>query len=453
MGCRALIIGFRWLTILPQTPALDVTALADPLFASTIGRLLVEHYKLWLLSLGLVVLLVAWLPLLLKKLPLSLPILFVGLGMAIFSFTPLAMFSPHPIESPVLIEKATEFIVIISLMGAGLKIGRPLTLPNWSLTLRLLVIVMPLTIAAIAMSGFWIIGLPLASALLLGASLAPTDPVLASDVQIERPEGDDSDEARFALTSEAGLNDALAFPFVYLALLLSVGGFAMATAGQWLWQDVIWRLTVGALTGGAGGWLLGQIIYRLPEDTRLSRTGDGFIALGATLAIYAATEFAHGYGFLAVFVAGLVLRRSSQGDTFNSQLHGFADETERLVMMVLLVLFGGMLTGGELLAGIGWDSVIVAVLVLLVIRPGIGWLALTGVRRPPLERFVIAFFGIRGLGSIYYLAFGLNHGDFPAQGALWSTVGLIVLGSILIHGLTVTPVMRHLNRKFGRSAN
>jgi NhaP-type Na+/H+ or K+/H+ antiporter len=446
-----LIDGFGWTSVVPKTPALDVTAYTDPLFTSVIGEFLLEHYKLWLLAIGIVVLLVAWLPLLLKKLPLSLPIIFVGTGMAIFAYTPLAMFSPHPVESPVMIEKATEFIVIISLMGAGLKIGRPFTWANWAITVRLLAIVMPLTIIAIALSGLWIIGLPLASALLLGACLAPTDPVLAADVQIERPDSDDSDEARFALTSEAGLNDALAFPFVYLAIVAATSGLGLASIGLWVWQDVIWRLALGAIAGAAGGWVLGQIIYRLPNDTRLSRTGDGFIALGATLAIYALTEFVHGYGFLAVFIAGLMLRRSADGDNFNTQLHDFADETERLVMMVLLVLFGGMLTGGELLANVGWESVIVAALVLLVFRPLIGWLALIDVKRHALERFVIAFFGIRGLGSVYYLAFALNHGDFAEQQALWQTVGLIVLGSILIHGLSVTPVMRLLNRTIGRA--
>ncbi len=444
-----MIQTFRQI-IVPKTPDLDVTAFTDPMFTSVVGQFLLEHYKLWLLGIGLVVLLVAWLPLLLKKLPLSLPIIFVGFGMAMFAFTPLGQFSPHPVDSPILIEKATEFIVIISLMGAGLKISRPFSWAGWKITVRLLAVVMPLTIALIALSGFWILGLPLASALLLGACLAPTDPVLASDVQIEEPDGEDSDEARFALTSEAGLNDALAFPFVYLALAASAASLGWSTLGLWAWHDVVWRLSVGALVGTAGGWLLGQIIYRLPQDTRLSRTGDGFIAVGATLAIYALTEFAHGYGFLAVFFAGLILRRSAEGDDFNSELHDFADETERLVMMVLLVLFGGMLTGGELLANIGWSNVLVAALVLLVIRPVIGYLALIDIDRPPLERFVIAFFGIRGLGSVYYLAFGLNHGDFESQNVLWETLGLIVLGSIVLHGLTVTPVMRLLNRRIGK---
>jgi sodium/hydrogen antiporter len=436
--------------IVPKTPDLDITAFTDPLYNSLVGQFMLENYKLWLMCIGLVVLLVAWLPLLLRKLPLSLPIIFVGIGMAIFSFTPLGQFSPHPIESPVLIEKATEFIVIISLMGAGLKIGRPLVWSRWRITARLLLVVMPLTILAIALSGYYILGLSLASALLLGACMAPTDPVLASDVQIERPDSDDEDEARFALTSEAGLNDAFAFPFVYLAIIAATVGLSAGSVGLWLWQDVVWRLGVGGLVGTAGGWLLGLVIYRLPRDTRLSRSGDGFIALGSTLAIYALTEFAHGYGFLAVFVAGVMLRRSCNGHEFNAALHDFADETERLVMMGLLVLFGGMLTSGGLLSQLGWDSVIVAALVLLVIRPAIGWLSLVDLPRHPLERFVIAFFGIRGLGSVYYLAFALNHGDFTQSQLLWETVGLIVLASIILHGLSVTPVMRRLNRSIGK---
>lgn len=436
--------------MIPKSPTLDKTAFTDPLFANVASEMIIDNYKLWLLGVGVVVLMVAWLPLLLKRLPLSLPIIFVATGMALFALTPLGIFSPLPAETPMLIEKATEFIVIISLMGAGLKISRPLTWANWQITVRLLAIVMPLTILAIAVSGYWIIGLPLASAMLLGACLAPTDPVLAADVQIERPDGDDGDEARFALTSEAGLNDALAFPFVYLAIIAATAGLSLQSIGLWVWQDVLWRLVVGGGMGIAGGWLLGQIIYRLPQDTRLSRTGDGFIAVGATLAIYAAAEFAHGYGFLAVFIAGVMLRRSSEGHDFNSELHDFADETERLVMMVLLVFFGGMLTGGGLLESIGWDSVIVAALVLLVIRPVIAWVSLIGIDRHPLERFVIAFFGIRGLGSVYYLAFALNHGDFKQQDVLWQTIGLIVLGSIILHGLSVTPIMRHLNKTIGK---
>ena len=400
-----------------------------------------------LLAVGLLVLLVAWLPLALSRMPLSLPIICVGIGAAIFTFEPLQDHAFHPVETPNLIEKAAELIVIVSLMGAGLKIDRAFGWRNWNITWRMLAIAMPLSIAAFFLMGQALLGLSAAAALLLAAALAPTDPVLASDVQIEHPRTDQDDEARFALTSEAGLNDSLAFPFVHLAIAGSAAGWAAGTWQDWAIDAVLVRLVVGLAAGTAGGWLLGHMIYAVPERGRLSRTGDGFVALGVTLVIYAGTELLHGYGFLAVFVAGLMLRRAARDHDFNDRMHDFADETERLLMMVMLVMFGGMLTAGGLLAAIGWRDLAFAALALFVVRPLAGGLALLGVARPPLERIAIAFFGIRGLGSVYYLAYGINHGAFDEPIRLWGAAGLVILVSILLHGVSVTPVMKRLDRR------
>ena len=405
-----------------------------------------------LLGLGVLILLVAWLPLVLSTLPLSLPIICVGFGAALFTFAPFSRYAIHPAQTPFIAEKATELIVIVSLMGAGLKIGRPLHAPAWRLCWRLLLIAMPLTIAALIVLGHVVLGIGFATALLLAASLAPTDPVLAADVQIQRPGSDADDEVRFALTAEAGLNDAAAFPFVHLAILAAAGGWGAATWTEFALDAVLVRLVVGMAIGIGGGWLLGRIVYGLPEGTRLSRTGDGFVALGATLTVYALTELAHGYGFLAVFVAGLMLRRASQQHDFNDRLHDFADETERLLMMVLLVMFGGMLTAGGLLAFVRLSDVIFAGAALFVVRPIAGWLALSGAAIDPVERMVVAFFGIRGLGSVFYFAYGINHGRFEDPIQLWGALGLIVLISILLHGITVTPAMRLLDRRRARQA-
>jgi sodium/hydrogen antiporter len=405
---------------------------------------IVRFYVPILLSVGGLILLVAWLPLILKKLPLSLPILCVGIGMAVFSWTIFADYAPHPAKTPVLVEKAAELIVIVSLMGAGLKIDRALGWRRWNLTWRLLGVAMPLTIVALALVGQALLGLGVATALLLAASLAPTDPVLASDVQIEHPKSDQDDEARFALTSEAGLNDSLAFPFIHLAIALSLAGAGGSTLLQWAWNAVVLKLSIGLVCGIALGWVLGWITYHVPR-TQLSRTGDGFVALGATLSIYALTELAHGYGFLAVFLAGLMLRRAARDHDFNDRMHDFADEVERLLMMVLLVFFGGMLVSGGLLANLGWREAAFAALAIFVIRPLVGWVSLIGTERPNLERFVIAFFGIRGLGSVYYLAYGVNHGRFEYEVSIWSTLGLVILASILLHGISVTPIMRRLD--------
>ena len=404
-----------------------------------------------LLGAGLLILLVAWLPLVLKRAPLSLPILCVAVGAAIALWPPIGRLIPDPLETPRVVEKLAELVVIVSLMGAGLKISRPIGLRSWLLTWRLLAIAMTLSIVAFAMLGHVLLGFGWATALLLAAVLAPTDPVLASDVQIGDPQSDQDDEARFALTSEAGLNDSAAFPIVHLAIALATAGFSGAMLQDWAIDSVAIRITVGILAGLGCGYLLGWVIYNVPGKTDLARTGDGFVALGGTLATYGATELLHGYGFVAVFVAGLTLRKISREHDFNQKLHDFADELERLLMMVLLVGFGAMLTGANLLGAIGWRDVAFAAVALLLVRPIAGWIALIGSDRPQGERAVIAVFGIRGLGSIYYLAYGLNHAGFETPARLWGIVGLVVLLSILIHGVTVTPAMRRLDRAQGRT--
>ncbi|NIJ23139.1 NhaP-type Na+/H+ or K+/H+ antiporter [Sphingomonas japonica] len=408
---------------------------------------LLEIYIPILLGFGLLTLMVAWTPMFLRRMPLSLPILCVGIGAGIFSLDRFAPYALHPLEGPQLVERAAELIVIVSLMGAGLKIDRAFNWANWSMTARLLGVAMPISILAFWWTGQALLGLGAATALLLAASLAPTDPVLASDVQIEDPHSSEDDEARFALTSEAGLNDSFAFPFVHLAILAAAGGWGIGVWQEWALDPVLMRLSIGAAVGIAGGWAVGHLIYALPTENKLSHTGDGFVALGVTLAIYAGTELLHGYGFLAVFLAGLMLRRASRNHDFNDRMHDFADETERLLMMVLLFMFGGMLTAGGLFALVGWEEAAFAAIAIFVIRPLAGWIALMGVARPPLERFVVAFFGIRGLGSIYYLAYGLNHASFEQPNRVWGAAGLVILVSILLHGISVTPIMRRLDRQ------
>ncbi len=408
-----------------------------------------EHYYFEIVFVvGAMILVIAWLPIVLKKLPLSLPILCVGIGALLFSVEPFSSWAPHPVKTPTLVERAAELIVIVSLMGAGLKIERAVGWKSWNVTWRLLGIAMPLTIFFVMLLGNQLLGLGLATALLLAGALAPTDPVLAGDVQIEHDENEAEAEAKFALTSEAGLNDALAFPFIHLAIAVAVaGGLSANVLADWVLKDVLWKLSTGLVIGAALGWLVGVAVYRLPEHTRLSKTGDGFIALGVTLVVYTVTEFAHGYGFLAVFVAGLTIRRAAKGHDFNKRLHNFADESERLLMMLLLLMFGGMLAGG-LLREIGWEEMLFAAVMLLVIRPLAGGISLIGVDRPKLELAIIAFFGIRGLGSVYYLSYGFNNATFQSEYSLWGTLGLIIVASILMHGILVTPALNRLHRHY-----
>ena len=397
-------------------------------------------------------LLVSWAPKGLKQLPLSLAMICVGLGFGIFALD-IVGFDPDPRTFDTLTERLTELVVIISLMGAGLKLDRPVSLKGWGPTWRLLAIAMPLTIAATAWLGVTGLGFSLAMALLLGAAMAPTDPVLASDVQTGPPRSGEDNEVRFNLTAEAGLNDALAFPFVNLAILVSLTGAGAVLAGeglgQWLAVDVAWKLIAGGVMGWAVGRAMGWLIFRA-HRRGLSRHADGLVAIGATFIAYAATEMVHGYGFLAVFVCALTIRASERDDDFHEEMHDFAEQIERLLMMLVLVLFGGALANG-LLDALTWTDVGVGLAILFIVRPVAGYLSLAGSPLPRRDRLLLAYLGIRGLGSVYYLAYGLNHGAFGDSERLWAITGFIILTSIVVHGVTSTPLMTLIERLGGRS--
>jgi NhaP-type Na+/H+ or K+/H+ antiporter len=413
-----------------------------------------ETYVLVVAGFGALVLLTAWLPMVLRALPLSLPICCVGIGAALSFLPGLSGLSPHPGNHLALVEHATEAVVVISLMGAGLKIDRLVGWARWSLTWRLLGIGMPLTILLLAALGWALLGVGLASAILLASSLAPTDPVLASDVQVGRPDEGGEDEPRFALTSEAGLNDGLAFPFVNLAIALAgAGGLADVPWAHWLAVDVLWKVVVGAVLGALVGLALGWLTFHLPNLSKLSRTGDGFVALGVTCLAYGLVQAVDGYGFVGVFAAALALRSSHRSHDYQTKMHDYAEELERLLMMVLLVGFGAALAAGGLLDAVTWPAAAFALLALLVVRPVCCWIATLGSGRPADERAVVSFFGIRGIGTLYYLAFAFGHATFERTDVLWATAGLTVLLSILMHGVTVTPVLRVLDRRAGRATD
>lgn len=409
-----------------------------------------DPYILILAGLGLLTALVVWLPLALKRLPLSLPIVCIALGAALFSLPQITL-RPLPFLYPQIAERFSEFVVIIALMGAGLKIDRIFDWRRWALTWRLLAITMPLGIVAITMLLALTLGLPWAVALLLAASLAPTDPVLAADVQVGPPKTGDEDDVRFGLTSEAGLNDGLAFPFVHLAVaLIAVAGTSKPWFVEWLSYRVLWEVGVGVGAGWAIGRLFGWLTFHVSARTKLVKTGDGLIALSATLVSYGFTEIVHSYGFLAVFVTALSFRGTHRDHDFHHDMHDVTEQIERLAMMVLLLMFGGALVSG-LLSTVTWVDAVVAAIILLVIRPITGLIGLLGYKAHAGEKLTLAFFGIRGVGSIYYLAYGLNHAKVDGMERLWGLVGLVILFSILLHGLTVTPVMRMLDRERGVS--
>lgn len=390
-----------------------------------------DAYVVFLVVLGAAILGASVLPRVVTPLPLSLPILQVVAGLLLYLVVD-GLPTPDPFAEGAVTKRLSEFVVIISLTAAGLKIDRRYGWRSWMPTWRLLVIAMPLTIAATGLLGWGLLGLVPASALLLGAVIAPTDPVLAADVQVGGPNSDDESEVTVTLTAEAGLNDALAFPFTNAAIAMLVGG---SWVGGWLLDDVVVKLgsafVVGVLCGRALGWL----VFRSSPKTQLARTTEGVAAVGATLLVYGLAELAHGYGFLAVFIAALVLRDHERDHEYHEVLHDATEAVERLGSALLLLLVGGAIAQGGL-APAGWREAAVATAIVLLVRPLFGLLSLVGTGLHRAQRLVIAAFGIRGMGSIYYLAYASVEHDFPGARRIWAVVLLTIMLSVILHGAT-----------------
>ncbi|NKX50257.1 sodium:proton antiporter [Arthrobacter deserti] len=407
---------------------------------------------------GAAVFAAAVLPKLLRNAPISMPMVFLGAGLLAFTVFP-TLRDPDPVRYGTAATHLTEVCVIISLMGAGLALDRPLGLRRWATTWRMLGVAMPVCLVAVTLLGLWGLGLGLAAAILIAAALAPTDPVLASEVQVGEPadeggETEKEDEIRFGLTSEAGLNDGLAFPFVYLAIAISTVGAAPSEwFPHWFAVDVLWGIGIGLLAGFGSGKFLAALFFSAPrESIRLANHSQGFVALAATFLAYGLTELVEGYGFIAVFTCAVTIRSVEHTHGYHRILHSYVEQLERLMTVVILVLLGGAIARG-LLAGIGWAEVMFALAFLLLVRPVAGLLGLAGGQTGPRERIAISFFGIRGIGSLYYLAYAMKNGQFAATAEeLWALAGLVVAMSIVLHGATTAPVMNRLDRLRERRA-
>lgn len=422
---------------------------------------LLEGYDLLLVMLGLAILAASALPRLFAHKPLSLPLVLLGLGFLVFAL-PLGLAPPDPLEQGPITERITELGVIIALMGAGLKLDRPPGWRRWSSTWLLLGITMPLTIAAAALLGWWAIGFVPATAVLLGAVIAPTDPVLAREVQVGAPgegyeEEDDEkhgvggreeDEVRFALTAEAGLNDGLAFPFTYMAIAIAIAGPAPGNwIGAWLLVSVVFKLGVGLAIGLVLGLVIARMILAFPAETELAKAINGLSALAATLIVYGVTEYAGGYGFIAVFVAAVAIRNYERDHEYHEALHVFAEQTELLLTAGIVLALGGAIAGG-ILEPLTWQIVAVGLLLVFVVRPVAGLIGLLRHSRTSWqERAAISFFGIRGIGSLYYLSYALNEEEFPGKEALWALVAFVVALSIVVHGVSGAPLIGYLDRR------
>jgi sodium/hydrogen antiporter len=329
----------------------------------------------------------------------------------------------------------------VALFSTGLKLDRRLSWREWGSVVRLLGIVMPLTIVALALFGGFVMDLSLAAAIVLGAALAPTDPVLAGDVQVGPPLEGSEHPVRFALTTEAGLNDGFAFPFVYLGLLIAAGiTNAPADLAIWFLRDALYPIAAGALLGAAIGWALGKTIVHMSTANRLARAGPGVIALAAVLLCYGLVALAEANGFIGAFVAGLVYRRIEAQNEFHRRLHTFSDAIESAVTAILLVMLGSTLPA--LWPVLDWRHTLIGFGLLLVIRPLTGYVSLIGTDLTRHERWAVAFFGVRGVGTIYYIAYASGMIEFVNEEPLWALTAYTIFASTVVHGATSFVVDR-----------
>ena len=393
----------------------------------------------------------------LAKYNLSLPIIYVGVGWLIYQL-PLDLPPFNPARDgydALTLEYVTEFIVIASLAAAGIAIDRPVNWKNWRQIWPLLFIAMPLTITAVAFLGWWALGLAPASAILLGAALAPTDPVLARSVQVGPPGENQRHDVRFSLTVEAGLNDGLAFPFTYLAIaavgMTALGGWTI----EWAAYDLVYRIVVGCVVGWAVGRIGAWYVFEREADAPMEdveqgsprySTREGLIVLGTLLLSYASAEVVQGYGFLAVFVAAVTARQRENASRYHVISHHFIDQIEQIVLVAVLFGFGAMLASGVLDA-LTWQGALVALALVFIIRPLSGLLAESRSPLPFYGKLAVAFLGVRGMGTIYYLAYGQNQGVTENLSVLWAVASFAIFVSIVVHGIAARPFLKHVETR------
>ena len=404
-----------------------------------------DDYVITLVVLGAAALGMAYMPALTKRIRISYPVIYLVLGFVLYSLISNLPPSDPQVEESITL-RLTELVVIISLMGAGLKIDEPFSLRAWAVPLRLVSVTMILSIVLTTALGHYWLGFSLSTALLLGAALAPTDPVLASDVQVGPPNQKTRSDVRFSLTAEGGLNDGMAFPFTWLAILLAMNGENIQEEVMtWFLWDFLYKILAGVACGIITGKALAYLIFGLPKKSSLTTPEEGFIALSATLLIYGLTELLYGYGFVAVFVSAVTLRNSEIEHEFHLKMHSFMDQIERILVAVVLILLGGSVAGG-ILSTLNLNSVLFGLAMILFIRPACAYCSVFRTKFSRRQKTVISFFGIKGVGSLFYLAFGLKQTTFGNPEEMWAIVSFIVLCSILIHGVTATKSMENVDR-------
>jgi len=376
----------------------------------------------------------------------SASVIYLMLGlMAAGALSLLGIAPIDPIRDALLVEHITELALIVAVFSTGLAIDRRLSWDGWRAVAGLIGIVLPLSIAAIALFGMLAMGLSLGAAIVLGAALGPTDPVLAGDVGVEAPGTPQEGDARFNLGTEAALNDGFAAPFVLLGIFVAGHGGTDWLA-EWAAADVLYAIVVGALLGGGGGYVFGALAVRLRDAQMLDRRLDFYFAVPSALVVYGSAEFVGAYGLVAAFCAGVAFRRYDFEHEHNRHVYDGAEVIEKFGELVVLLLLGTMVTTGALqVPGVaGW---VLAPLLLIVIRPALVMGLFARSRMTIRERAFVAWFGVRGVAALYYavLVVGADVLAPAEEATVFWTVAVCVMVSIVIHGLSATSAMRRMS--------
>jgi len=419
----------------------------------------------WFIFVGGLLLFMGLTASILKRSSVTSAIIYLAVGVLVGP-SALNLFHFNPLKESALLEVLTEVAVLISLFSAGVKMPVPFTLARWRAPILLATVSMTITVAAVAAFACYVLDLPLGAGVLLGAILAPTDPVLATDVQIRHP--GDHDQLRFTLTCEAGMNDGSAFPFVILGMgmlgLHELGEFGLS----WIFVDVLWATLAGIIIGVVAGVALARTGWKLRSKPHKHELMDDFLGLGLIGVVYGLAVMVNAWGFLAVFFAAVALRQTElklakkAQDAFDARTHTnarpepespqtvsegslvFKEHLERLSEVVLVLLIGGTLY----LNSWTWEAVWLALFLFVIARPLSVIIGLLGTHTTWRIRGMTGWFGVRGIGSLYYLMYAIEHGlPEPLALQLIQITLIVVTLSILLHGTSVKPLMELFGRR------
>ncbi len=404
----------------------------------------IDAHLLLLVIAGTMALLAAIVPETLKKLHLSAPIVYLMLGALAYYISGAGVIKPlQQLEE---IKYVTEFVVLVALANAGLRIKDPFKWATWKYSFRLLIIAMPFTIVAATFLGWWVMGFAPATALLFGALISPTDPVLASELQTSEPGKEDTSQVKLGLTGEAGINDGLAFPFTWFAILFITNGPDYQNwIGEWFLLYFLLKIAIGVVVGLICGWLLYKLIFSISNKDTIGKISRGVLSLALILLPYALSEMIGGYGFLAVFFAACIFSDYEKHIEHMNNLHDFNEELESFVVAIIFICTGVFIAMHyELLFDL--QILAVALLMVLVVRPLAGYISLVRTGLNHFQRFALSFYGMRGIGSIFYLSYALTSERFEAPVRLIALTTATIFFSVLIHGITARSIQKRIKK-------